>query len=48
MELLLQIFFVILLAVVGGLPCLYMVFSLPGVLGWKIYRKCKYGISFWD
>lgn len=48
MQLLLQIFFIIFIAIVGGLPCLYMVISMPAVLIWKIYRKCKYHISFWD
>ncbi len=48
MELLLQIFTILIMAVVGGLPCLYMLLSLPAVPIWKIYRSCKYHISFWD
>ena len=48
MELLLKILLVIFIAIVGGLPCLYMAIGMPAVLIWKIYRKFKYHISFWD
>ncbi len=32
----------------GGLSTLYIVFSLFGTLGFKIFRKIKYGISLFD
>lgn len=48
MELIVKFFLIIFIAVVGGLPCLYMAISMPAVLIWKIYRKVKYNISIWD
>lgn len=33
---------------VGALSSLYIVFSLFGTLGYKIYRKIKYGASLYD
>ncbi len=33
---------------VGGLSTLYIVFSLFGTLGYKIFRKVKYGISLFN
>lgn len=32
----------------GLLSCLYIVFSLFGVLGYKIYRKIRYHTSLYD
>lgn len=32
----------------GGLSTLYIAVSLFGTLGFKIYRKIKYGISLYD
>lgn len=32
----------------GGLSTLYLIFSFFGVLGYKIFRKVKYGASFYD
>lgn len=32
----------------GGLSTLFIVFSLFGTLGFKIFRKIKYGISLFD
>lgn len=32
----------------GGLSTLYIVFSLFGTLGFKIFRKIKYGMSLYD
>lgn len=32
----------------GGLSTLYLVVSLFGTLGFKIYRKIKYGISLYN
>lgn len=32
----------------GGLSTLYLLFSFLGVLGYKIFRKVKYGASLYD
>lgn len=32
----------------GGLSTLYLAVSLFGTLGFKIYRKIKYGISLYN
>lgn len=32
----------------GGLSTLYIAASLFGTLGFKIYRKIKYGMSLYD
>lgn len=32
----------------GGLSTLYIVVSLFGTLGYKIFRKIKYGMSLFD
>lgn len=41
-----------LIIIVGGLSgilsSLYVVVSLFGTLGYKIYRKCKFGISLYN
>lgn len=41
-----------LIIIVGGLAgilsSLYVVVSLFGTLGYKIYRKCKFGISLYN
>lgn len=38
-----------LLSIIGGavgiLSTLYLFFGMPVVIGWKIYRKVKYGTS---
>lgn len=39
---------VILGGIVGVLSTLYLTFSVFVVLGYKIYRKLKYGISLYD
>ena len=39
------VFILILYSVIGGFSTLAMVFGIPGVIGWKIYRKIRYGIS---
>ena len=38
---------VILCGIIGAVPTLYCVFSLIGVLGWKIYRRIRYKISLY-
>ena len=35
-------------AVIGFASTLYLIVSLFAVLGFKIYRKCKYGISLYN
>lgn len=39
-------------AIIGGLAgaasTLYLLFSLPAVIVWKIYRRCRYGIAITD
>lgn len=32
----------------GGISTLYIVFSLFGTLGFKIYRKIRFGLSLYD
>ncbi len=32
----------------GGLSTLYLLVSFLGVLGYKVYRKVKYGASLYD
>ena len=48
MDLLLKIILVAFIGIVGLLPCIYMVISMPAVIIWKIYRKFKYHLSIWD
>lgn len=36
---------VVLLGIIGGLPTIFLTLSVPVVIGYKIYRKCRYGIS---
>lgn len=31
--------------VIGGISTLAMVFGIPAIIGWKIYRKVKFHIS---
>lgn len=39
---------ILLIAIVGGIAgifsTLYLTFSIPAVLGWKIYRRVRFGI----
>lgn len=35
-------------AVIGLASSLYMIVSLFVVIGYKIYRKCKFGYSLYD
>lgn len=34
--------------ILGGIPSIYILISLPVILGQKIYRKIKYGYSLYD
>lgn len=36
------------MAIVGGIPCVLMLLSIPILIGWKVYRKCKYNIALFD
>ena len=47
MNIFMMIFFIF-EAAIGLASTLYMVVSLFVVLGFKIYRKCKYGISLYN
>ena len=40
----LTVLILIVYAIIGGVSTLAMVIGIPGVLGWKIYRKVKYQI----
>ncbi len=39
---------ILLIAIIGGIAgifsTLYLTFSIPAVLGWKIYRRVRFGI----
>lgn len=43
-----MIIFFLLEAVIGLASTLYLIVSLFVVLGYKIMRKCKYGLSLYD
>ncbi len=47
MQSLLSMFLVALMVIVGGIPSLYILISLPVILVQKFYRKAKYGTSVW-
>ena len=38
----------IFMAIVGGVTCVLMLLSIPVLIVWKLYRKCKYNISMYD
>lgn len=38
------ILIMILYGVIGGVSTLAMVFGIPAIIAWKIYRKAKYHI----
>lgn len=38
---------VILLFLIGGVPSIILTLSVPVMIGWKIYRKIKYGYSLY-
>lgn len=44
----LSIILIILGSLIGGLPTLYLIISMFGVLFYKIYRKIRYGASLYD
>lgn len=36
------------IVLIGGIPSIILTLSVPVVLGWKIYRKFKYGLSLYQ
>ena len=36
------------MVVLGGIPSLYILISLPVILAQKIYRKARSGTSIWN
>lgn len=48
MELLRNLLIIGILSLLGGLPTIYLTISLPIMLGYKLFRKIKYGSSFYD
>lgn len=36
------------MAILGGIPSLYILVSMPVILAKKIYRKVKFGASLYD
>ena len=36
------------MVVLGGIPSLYILISLPVILAQKIYLKARYGTSIWN
>lgn len=47
MSSLISIIFLILIGLVGGVPTIAITASIPVVVGWKIYRKIKFGYSLY-
>lgn len=47
MSSLVSIIFMIVIALVGGVPTIAITASIPVVIGWKIYRKVKLGYSLY-
>ena len=48
MQSLMSMFLVAFMVILGGIPSLYILISLPVILVQKIYRKVKYGTSVWN
>lgn len=38
----------ILMILIGGVPSVILTLSVPIMIGWKIYRKIKYGYSLYQ
>lgn len=43
-----DILVIILGALIGGLPTLYIAVSAPAIIIWKIYRKVRYNKALYD
>lgn len=39
---------VVIMVILGGVPSLYILISMPLIIGRKLYRKAKYGCSLYD
>lgn len=37
-----------LMVLIGGLPSIFLTLSVPVVIGWKVYRKFRYGYSLFE
>ena len=48
MSQILRMIFLVIMAIVGGLPTLFLVISFPAVIIWKIYRCIRYGYKITD
>lgn len=48
MQNLFSMFLVAFMVILGGIPSLYILISLPVILAQKIYRKARYGTSIWN
>ncbi|MEZ3503266.1 MAG: hypothetical protein K1W25_07425 [Lachnospiraceae bacterium] len=44
----LSVILVAIMVVLGGVPSLYILISMPMILAGKIYRKKKFGNSLYD
>jgi len=38
----------IIYAIIGGASTLYLLFSMPAIFIWKVYRKVKFGLRLTD
>ncbi|BBF42766.1 hypothetical protein lbkm_1450 [Lachnospiraceae bacterium KM106-2] len=46
-----NIIFLLLIALAGLVAifsCAILAFGIPAIIGWKLYRKIRYGISMYD
>lgn len=44
---LISVVMMIIIALVGGLPTIAITACIPVMIGWKIYRKVKFGYSLY-
>lgn len=43
-----SVIMMVLIALVGGLPTIAITGCIPVMIGWKIYRKVKFGYSLYQ
>ena len=36
------------MAILGGIPTVFLVVSIPVIIAWKIYRKIRFGYKLTD
>lgn len=48
MENITNILLVVIMAILGGVPSLYILVSMPMIIAGKVYRKIKFGTSMYD